>query len=179
MSRSTNQQVRRNARPHFRALRWVVMVDASGSSTYSTEDTFVLLDALEADADAIRGLAPRICLEIGRVRVCPLRVVVRAVERFSSTNVSLDREPASSQLSWVKSSALPTHVRTCSDLSLLCATKITHTRLFTPTPPGPTSLPLYGHQPTRSDVHRTYRVPKQGAATTIATFPLQKKNENK
>jgi len=29
------------------------------------EDTFVLLDALEADADAIRDLAPRICLEIG------------------------------------------------------------------------------------------------------------------
>jgi len=29
------------------------------------EDTFALLDALEADADAIRGLAPRICLEIG------------------------------------------------------------------------------------------------------------------
>jgi len=29
------------------------------------EDTFVLLDALEADADAIRDLAPKICLEIG------------------------------------------------------------------------------------------------------------------
>ncbi|KAH9982701.1 S-adenosyl-L-methionine-dependent methyltransferase [Lactifluus volemus] len=29
------------------------------------EDTFALLDALEADADAIRGLSPRICLEIG------------------------------------------------------------------------------------------------------------------
>jgi len=29
------------------------------------EDSFVLLDALEADADAIRDLAPRICLEIG------------------------------------------------------------------------------------------------------------------
>ncbi|KAI0304666.1 S-adenosyl-L-methionine-dependent methyltransferase [Russula brevipes] len=29
------------------------------------EDTFVLLDALEADADAIRALAPRLCLEIG------------------------------------------------------------------------------------------------------------------
>ncbi|KAI0281612.1 S-adenosyl-L-methionine-dependent methyltransferase [Russula aff. rugulosa BPL654] len=29
------------------------------------EDTFVLLDALEADADAIRSLAPRLCLEIG------------------------------------------------------------------------------------------------------------------
>ncbi|KAI0257327.1 hypothetical protein BJV78DRAFT_1115589 [Lactifluus subvellereus] len=33
------------------------------------EDTFVLLDALEADADAIRSLAPRICLEIGRVHL--------------------------------------------------------------------------------------------------------------
>jgi release factor glutamine methyltransferase len=32
-----------------------------------TEDTFILLDALEADADAIRSLAPRLCLEIGRV----------------------------------------------------------------------------------------------------------------
>ncbi|KAI9511780.1 S-adenosyl-L-methionine-dependent methyltransferase [Russula earlei] len=29
------------------------------------EDTFLLLDALEADADAIRALAPRVCLEIG------------------------------------------------------------------------------------------------------------------
>ncbi|KAI9462338.1 S-adenosyl-L-methionine-dependent methyltransferase [Lactarius psammicola] len=29
------------------------------------EDTFILLDALEADADVIRGLAPRVCLEIG------------------------------------------------------------------------------------------------------------------
>jgi hypothetical protein len=71
MSGSTNQQVRKNATSHFRALRWIVIVDASGSSTYSTEDTFVLLDALEADADAIRDLAPRICLEIGRVRVSP------------------------------------------------------------------------------------------------------------
>jgi len=29
------------------------------------EDTFILLDALEADADAIRALSPRVCLEIG------------------------------------------------------------------------------------------------------------------
>ncbi|KAH9968743.1 hypothetical protein BC827DRAFT_1165244 [Russula dissimulans] len=29
------------------------------------EDTFILLDALEADADAIRSLSPRVCLEIG------------------------------------------------------------------------------------------------------------------
>ena len=39
------------------------------------EDTFVLLDALEADADAIRDLAPRICLEIGRVGSVPTTVV--------------------------------------------------------------------------------------------------------
>jgi len=29
------------------------------------EDTFILLDALEAEADIIRSLAPRVCLEIG------------------------------------------------------------------------------------------------------------------
>jgi hypothetical protein len=51
-----------------------------------TEDTFVLLDALEADADAIRDLAPRICLEIGRVEfpaACMNRV--RLDKRFVDT----------------------------------------------------------------------------------------------
>jgi hypothetical protein len=33
--------------------------------TAPTEDTFILLDALEAEADNIRSLAPRVCLEIG------------------------------------------------------------------------------------------------------------------
>lgn len=33
--------------------------------TEPTEDTFILLDALEAEADNIRSLAPRVCLEIG------------------------------------------------------------------------------------------------------------------
>ena len=33
--------------------------------TKPTEDTFILLDALEAEADIIRSLAPRVCLEIG------------------------------------------------------------------------------------------------------------------
>jgi hypothetical protein len=40
---------------------------------------------------------------------------------------------------------------------------------------------LYGHQPARSDVHRAYRVPKYGAATTITTlfsFYTSKKNQN-
>lgn len=42
----------------------------------NTEDTFILLDALEEDADDLRTLRPRICLEIGcgqsceYVRVC-------------------------------------------------------------------------------------------------------------
>ena len=58
-SGSTNQQVRNTASKPL------------GSSLVGfeqpTEDTFVLLDALEADADAIRSLAPRLCLEIGRV----------------------------------------------------------------------------------------------------------------
>jgi release factor glutamine methyltransferase len=31
----------------------------------SLEDTFILLDALEQDADELRELKPRICLEIG------------------------------------------------------------------------------------------------------------------
>ena len=31
------------------------------------EDTFILLDALEEDADALRTLKPSVCLEIGRV----------------------------------------------------------------------------------------------------------------
>ncbi|KAI0274872.1 hypothetical protein BC834DRAFT_850073 [Gloeopeniophorella convolvens] len=34
------------------------------------EDTFVLLDALEADANALRALAPRVCLEIGSGSGC-------------------------------------------------------------------------------------------------------------
>jgi hypothetical protein len=33
--------------------------------TAPTEDTFILLDALEGEADNIRSLAPRVCLEIG------------------------------------------------------------------------------------------------------------------
>ena len=36
-----------------------------GLETEPTEDTFILLDALEAEADNIRSLAPRVCLEIG------------------------------------------------------------------------------------------------------------------
>ena len=33
--------------------------------TKPTEDTFILLDALEAEADDIRNISPRVCLEIG------------------------------------------------------------------------------------------------------------------
>jgi release factor glutamine methyltransferase len=29
------------------------------------EDTFILLDALEEDAEILRALSPRVCLEIG------------------------------------------------------------------------------------------------------------------
>ena len=36
--------------------------------TTIAEDTFLLLDALEQDAQALRDLKPRICLEIGCVR---------------------------------------------------------------------------------------------------------------
>lgn len=32
------------------------------------EDTFALLDALEADAQRLRGARPRLCLEIGCAR---------------------------------------------------------------------------------------------------------------
>ena len=52
------------------------------------------MDALEADADAIRDLAPRICLEIGRVRRCPPTPPTTShlfapsnVFFFSSTNI--------------------------------------------------------------------------------------------
>jgi hypothetical protein len=44
------------------------MVRGAHGLSNSTEDTFALLDTLEADADVIRSLAPRICLEIGRVQ---------------------------------------------------------------------------------------------------------------
>jgi release factor glutamine methyltransferase len=37
----------------------------SGPLTVSLEDTFILLDALEADAARLRALKPRVCLEIG------------------------------------------------------------------------------------------------------------------
>ena len=121
MSGSTNRQVR-SAHHISKLFRWCDDNPESGASTYLTEDTFALLDALEADADAIRDLAPRICLEIGRVRV-PL---LRAPLTFFTTSppyVSLDQEPASSQLSWDRSSALPMHVRTRTAPSLFHATK--------------------------------------------------------
>ena len=50
------------------------MVGVSSTLEILTEDTFVLLDALEADADAIRALAPRLCLEIGQVVFRPISV---------------------------------------------------------------------------------------------------------
>ena len=33
----------------------------------TSEDTFILLDALEQDVDELRDLQPRVCLEIGQV----------------------------------------------------------------------------------------------------------------
>ena len=38
---------------------------------WTTEDTFLLLDALEEDAQEIRDLSPRICLEIGCALASP------------------------------------------------------------------------------------------------------------
>lgn len=51
---------------HTVQVQWHVSSDELSNTT---EDSFILLDALEADADAIRSLAPRICLEIGRVHL--------------------------------------------------------------------------------------------------------------
>jgi len=44
-----------------------------------------------------------------------------------------------------------------------------------PTPTPQTSLPLYGHQPTRSDVYCAYWVPKQGAAATTTIITTREK----
>lgn len=66
------------------------------SADIETEDTFLLLDALEEDADALRNLRPRVCLEVGYVvqpvdirrslKLYPGRALdasVRSQERYS------------------------------------------------------------------------------------------------
>lgn len=47
------------------------------------EDTFILLDALEKDAETLRDLKPRICLEIGS----EILFLCSEVRRASSTNL--------------------------------------------------------------------------------------------
>lgn len=59
MRLSTNQQVRSLPLVPFLEDNTVLV------EPEPTEDTFILLDALEAEADVIRSLAPRVCLEIG------------------------------------------------------------------------------------------------------------------
>jgi len=59
MRLSTNQQVR-SLPLAFLEDNTVLVLEPE-----PTEDTFILLDALEAEADVIRSLAPRVCLEIG------------------------------------------------------------------------------------------------------------------
>ena len=61
-------------------------------SRLCSEDTFILLDGLEKEADTLRGLKPRVCLEIGSVNDCSsagcLRLY-RATSEFSRTVLAL------------------------------------------------------------------------------------------
>jgi hypothetical protein len=125
------------------------------------EDTFVLLDALEADADAIRALAPRLCLEIGRVpsKSCfTLKTLTSSEPSRSGTGVI---STFLAQIIGTSDSCL------CSYLSL--SAQGPHPALFISMIPFfcALSLPLYRHQPTRSDMYRAHRVPKQGAAILL------------
>lgn len=119
-----------------------------------TEDTFVLLDALEADAEHIRALAPRLCLEIGRVlsKLCyhPYQDVdfaSRSGTGVVSTFLAQIIGPSNSCL--------------CPCLSFSALGP--QPDLFSMVP-CTLSLPLYRYQSTRSDMYRAHRVPKQGAA---------------
>ena len=48
------------------------------------EDTFILLDALEADAPRLVNFQPFICLEIGRVRLRSFRPMARPYQITAS-----------------------------------------------------------------------------------------------
>ena len=53
-----------------------------------TEDTFVLLDALEIDAEALRESRPALCVEIGHVHL-PTLLTLREVELMSVGRVQV------------------------------------------------------------------------------------------
>ena len=42
----------------------------------TAEDTFILLDALEKDADELKRLQPSVCLEVGWVNPCAQRSIL-------------------------------------------------------------------------------------------------------
>lgn len=135
-----------------------------GSSTFkTTEDTFILLDALEADADAIRSLAPRLCLEIGRVPshlqiALSTSIPRRDVDSFPSASYKHIKIRYRGRLHFSRADKR-------KDLQFLFVlVLISPHRGVTPSMMIVLfiSLSLYRYQSTRSNMYRAYRVPKQG-----------------
>ncbi|TBU64724.1 S-adenosyl-L-methionine-dependent methyltransferase [Dichomitus squalens] len=61
------------------------------------EDTFILLDALEEDADVLRNLHPRICLEIGSGSGCVSTFAGKILGSTTSLYLATDINPHATQ----------------------------------------------------------------------------------
>ncbi|PIL30952.1 hypothetical protein GSI_07121 [Ganoderma sinense ZZ0214-1] len=61
------------------------------------EDTFILLDALEEDADALRDLQPRVCLEIGSGSGCVSAFTGKIVGSSTCLYLATDINPHASR----------------------------------------------------------------------------------
>ena len=72
-----------------------------------TEDTFILLDALEEDSQELQGMKPQICLEIGQVKYDPH--TLPSVDASVFVVLAQDACPPSLEQFWVP--PRPVHVQ--------------------------------------------------------------------
>lgn len=67
----------------------------------ASEDTFILLDALEADAAELQEMKPRVCLEIGCISRSTIKSPLADVHAFASTGLDQDVSQRLLGLYWV------------------------------------------------------------------------------